>query len=289
MWIFYATIHNMKRLILAILLLPVLALSYPCSRCGKEETGGTFRLGDRLYCISCFAFASRCGCCGKVISGQGWTIPDGTSFCNECYTTTKEFCDICGAPIGKGLSVALEAGRKMCLKCKETAVTDPKEAVNIYEDIMKYAAKELGLVVKDPVPIKMVLRAEMKNIAKKMKNADRLFGLFVKEGSGRRTLYFLSGTPRYITRGTIAHEFAHAWQDENCVKGQDKRLVEGFCEWVSYKTLYYFGEREAAGIIAAREGDEYGEGYKIFAKLEEKSRPASVVTAVKYMKTLPSK
>ncbi|MEI6846167.1 MAG: hypothetical protein WCK36_03875, partial [Candidatus Firestonebacteria bacterium] len=189
-----------------------------------------------------------------------------------------------GAPIPAGQATVLEKKRKICLTCKESSVTDPKEAENIYAEVAAFMEKKLNLRLKTPVPVKMVNRAELKKFAQKnIKEADRLFGLFVTENK-KGSIYFLSGTPRYMTLYTLAHEFAHAWQNENAAANQQPRITEGFAEWTAYKMLMEKGDREAARLIEERENDIYGEGFRYFKKLEEKSDVNSVVRHAAYYK-----
>ena len=254
-----------------------------CSIC-KRPAANLIYDGTKFVCSSCQTSLPKCAGCGTIINGQAWKMPDTEKiFCNKCHST-GDACDVCGSPIPAGQATILEKKRKICLTCRESAITDPKEAERIYLEIVAFMGKILELRLKEAVPIKMVSREEMKKVAaNKIKNNDRLFGLFVTEKK-KGCIYFLFGTPRYITLYTLAHEFTHAWQNENTVKNQPDKISEGFAEWAAYKMLIEKDDREAAKLIENRENDVYGQGFRYFKRLEEKSNIASVVQHAKYYK-----
>src|SRR5690606_15719368 len=67
-------------------------------------------------------------------------------------------------------------------------------------------------------------------------DGGHLLGVYIKHGR-RREILVESGLPRLLMTKVIAHEYGHAWQGENCPFLRDLLIIEGFCEWVSYKTL----------------------------------------------------
>ena len=67
-----------------------------------------------------------------------------------------------------------------------------------------------------------------------------------------------------------AHEYAHAWQGENCPILRDKLVHEGFAEWVAYHMIGYYGYRNSQERMLARQ-DSYGQGLKW--ALESRAKP----------------
>jgi DEAD/DEAH box helicase domain-containing protein len=83
--------------------------------------------------------------------------------------------------------------------------------------------------------------------------------------------------PRDKAYEVLSHELAHAWSlkggfGEALLVRDDplyKLFVEGFAQWISYKTMDYFGFQKAVEDIAGRLPDEYGMGFRFFLELEE--------------------
>ena len=309
--------QNMKKILCFLIITLGLAYGLTCNSCSQEIKGqfwkgkgpyGEFIYCDKCYnsqnkcsickrpaanllydgknyvCSSCQSSLPKCAGCGALINGQAWKMPgDGKIFCDKCHSS-GDACDVCGVPIPAGQATVLEKKRKICLTCRDSSITDPKEAERIYAEITALMEKKLNLKLKTPVPIKMVSREEMKKVAgKNIKETDRLFGLFVSEKK-KGYIYFLFGTPRHITLYALAHEFTHAWQNENAVKDQSDKISEGFAEWCAYKMLVEKDDREAAKLVENREDDVYGRGFRYFKNLEEKSSIASVVQHARYYK-----
>ncbi len=106
-----------------------------------------------------------------------------------------------------------------------------------------------------------------------------VLGFFEQEGPVR-TIYVERALPRITLIGTLAHEYAHAWQADHAPRMQNLFLREGFAEWVSCSLLVALGHtQEAAG--ATRREDDYGRGLRHFIALEKRSgRPAVFREAV---------
>ncbi|MFH1073869.1 MAG: hypothetical protein V1752_02165 [Candidatus Firestonebacteria bacterium] len=307
----------MKKILILVLLLTALAYSLNCGSCGFEIKGQFWKAkgpyGEFVYCDKCYKTLNKCSICKRpeanliydgnnyicakcqstlprcegchaLINGQAWKMPGtGKVFCDKCHSS-GDVCDVCGSPIPAGQATVLEKKRKICITCKDSSITDPEEAARLYREVMVFMDKKLNLRLKEEVPIKMVSREEMKKVASNnIKEKDRLFGLFVTENK-ERYIYFLFGAPRYITLYTLAHEFTHAWQNENAVKNQPDKISEGFAEWAAYKMLIEKDDREAARLVENREDDVYGAGFKYFRNLELKSNITSVIQHARYYK-----
>ncbi|OGF57803.1 MAG: hypothetical protein A2497_03060 [Candidatus Firestonebacteria bacterium RifOxyC12_full_39_7] len=254
-----------------------------CDICKRPDANLIYD-GKIYICSSCQSSLPKCAGCGAIINGQAWKMLETEKiYCNKCHST-GDVCDVCSSPIPGGQATVLEKKRNICLTCRDSSVADLKEAESIYMEVVAFMDKRLNLRVKETVPIKMVSREEMKKVASNnIKEKDRLFGLFVTEKK-KGCIYFLFGTPRYMTLYTLAHEFVHAWQNENAVKNQSDKISEGFAEWAAHKILIEKDDREAARLIENRTDDIYGAGFKYFKKLEEKSSTSSVIQHARYYK-----
>ncbi len=94
-----------------------------------------------------------------------------------------------------------------------------------------------------------------------------LLGFFEQVGQAR-TIYIERALPRATLIGTLAHEYAHAWQADYVPQKQNLLQREGFAEWLSWCVLVALGHtREAAR--ATRREDEYGRGLRHFIALEK--------------------
>jgi hypothetical protein len=104
---------------------------------------------------------------------------------------------------------------------------------------------------------------------------SRTVGLFVRKGH-RRVMYVVSGLPQLLLVQTIAHEWAHAWQGENCPLLQNNVVREGFAEWAAYKTLEMM---EATNTLARmeRQNSIYGEGLRQMLALERRDGISGVL------------
>jgi hypothetical protein len=100
-------------------------------------------------------------------------------------------------------------------------------------------------------------------------------GLFLRKGR-RRVMAVLSGLPRVLFIQTVAHEWAHAWQGENCPLLEDPLLREGFAEWVAYRTLLALGATDQAARMLQQNGP-YGEGLRRILHLEKQVGPAGIL------------
>lgn len=94
----------------------------------------------------------------------------------------------------------------------------------------------------------------------------------------KRGIYILTGLPRKLFIQTAAHEYAHAWQGENCPTLESELIQEGFAEWVAYRTLGIFGY--TGGLAQMRDRhDIYGEGLRWALDREDRKGASAVISA----------
>jgi hypothetical protein len=88
----------------------------------------------------------------------------------------------------------------------------------------------------------------------------KILGVYARRGM-RRGIYVQSGLPRMLFLQVAAHEFAHAWQGENCPVLKDVLVHEGFAEWVAYQVIGFYGYTKGQERMRSRD-DIYGQGLK---------------------------
>jgi hypothetical protein len=237
-------------------------------------------------CTTCRASLRFCLACGKPIGELARASEifapyyefDGIGpYCETCYHERPP-CDLCGAP-RTDEHWLLSDGRILCAHCHSTAIYAPAAASALYEEMKALAAKHLSLTLNIPTGLALVDRNQLSQVlrvgeqpASKLpdpgpeKETTREFdsrktlGVYARRGM-RRGIYIQSGLPRMLFLQVAAHEYAHAWQGENCPVLKDELVHEGFAEWVAYQVIGFYGYSKGQQRMLGRE-DIYGRGLK---------------------------
>jgi hypothetical protein len=191
----------------------------------------------------------------------------------------------------------LPDGRRTCIQCHQTAVYDTALAQAIFERVAEVITNHLGLGLNVGAEFTLVDSQHLRRLAADVASAaqtpsearadeskaksprqdpdSRTVGLFIRQGH-RRVMYVVSGLPRLLLVQTIAHEWTHAWQGENCPLLQNNVVREGFAEWAAYKTLQTM---EATNTLALmeRQNSIYGEGLRQMLALERRDGTSGVL------------
>ena len=225
-----------------------------------------------------------CHLCGRRLWGRGWVYgAEGENdpplvLCTHCHRTAPR-CDVCGMPMGPN-STPLPDGRRICPVCAQTAITDPQIARELFAQTTAFVTGQLGLGLRIGTDFTLVDVGHLRRLVAEsptqpIEDPDRVVGLFLRKGR-RRVMAVLSGLPRVLFIQTVAHEWAHAWQGENCPLLEDPLLREGFAEWVAYRTLLALGAVDQAARMLQQNGP-YGEGLRRILHLEKQVGPAGVL------------
>lgn len=252
--------------------------------------------GINGVCATCHKIARICLACGAAeYSGAavqgGYLEFDGVgAYCQACYQNRAR-CEVCFAP-QTDAQWLLSDGRVMCAYCHQTAIYAPVDAMALYEEMKTVARQLLELRLNVPTGLALVDRNQLMDVIRQQEEAalssgsnhlranaaeaaalpldPRLtLGLYARRGM-RRGIYVQSGLPRLLFLQVAAHEYAHAWQGENCPTLAARRGVmvhEGFAEWVAYRILGHYGYRRSQERMLERE-DVYGQGLKWMLQLE---------------------
>ncbi|MBN2328995.1 MAG: hypothetical protein JXR73_17780, partial [Candidatus Omnitrophica bacterium] len=250
---------------------------YPrCSVC--DRPGPVHRLPNgKTVCDKCLKTLPRCGACGQPVIGAYFKYP-GTDqvFCESCQINAFK-CYSCGVPLGKKHWL-FDDGRRICDACNNRAVYDIKKIQMIMQQVQKLCETRLRLTIN--TPYELIVKdlnkhsSEQAKQAKEGKSSEsplygKELGLY-RRMNGDSEIYLLYGLPIEMLYDTAAHEYAHAWQAENCVPHQSPELLEGFAQWVSAQILKIMGFDQALERLEARRDNPYGTGYHRVKAVEQK-------------------
>ena len=228
----------------------------------------------------------HCHLCGRRLWGGGWVyapngVPDRQSIviCRRCQETAPR-CDVCGLPMAAN-HVCLPDGRRICAHCHQTAVYDPVRGQALFEHVTHIVTDQLGLGLNVGTAFTLADHQHLQRLMAQASLAPhddpaKVIGLFVRKGR-MRVMYVLSGLPQILLIWTIAHEWAHAWQGENCPLLQDPLVREGFAEWVAYKALQAMGATKRMALMKHQDG-LYGQGLRQMLELERRRGTSGVLT-----------
>lgn len=230
------------------------------------------------YCIQCYSDVPKCANCMLPVNGMYWSYNDADKvFCSKCEAEGKH-CNICGIPTSRKYW-ELSDGRFVCVECNNTAVKDIKTASRLLNRAVSYIEKDLKMKVEHSSELTIVDSDKLKDLSDMVYKNHNLSGLFIRNNE-KFDIFILYALPESLTLGVLAHEYAHAWQSENCPQDQSLLIKEGFAEWVCYKTLKYYGYHKEIKHMERRT-DLYGIGFRRIKEMEEKDGVESVFEYIK--------
>ena len=234
-------------------------------------------------CAACAADALRCLACGAIITGLSYTFSGRGPYCATCEATRQQ-CDVCGAPLDDRAQ-RLPDGRALCGACLQTAIIDAGRAKALFDEAEGTIGATLGLRLRIGVRFVLTDRVGLRAQLHKAKphsthGLDHVLGVYVRDGR-TRTIYIENGLPKILLIQVAAHEWAHAWQMENCPLVRDVLVVEGFAEWVAYKVLQARQAVKKMALMTART-DLYGDGLRLMLAREVRDGVPGVLALCSY-------
>jgi len=217
--------------------------------------------------------------------GRGWVYASDDAsnsqaivVCRRCHHGAPR-CDGCGVPVGAN-HVALPDGRHICPRCHRTAVYDQARARELFERVARVVTDQLGLGLNVGTDFTLVDHQHLQRLATDSPDnlpdeSAKVVGLFARKGP-ERMMYLLSGLPQIVLIQVVAHEWAHAWEGENCPLLRDPLVREGFAEWAAYKTLQNMGAVKKTALMKRHNGP-YGEGLRRMLELEQRDGVSGVL------------
>lgn len=248
-------------------------------RCAVCQTPMPSRRVSVGICADCVREGLRCRSCGDRVNGKFLMVNgnDGP-YCDKCYRQYAK-CDLCSAPVGEG-AVTYADGRVVCARCHQTALADPTEAEAVFEQVRHILDDVLGMRLAVRPRLALVDHTRLVELARLPAaetghDSEKALGLFMRAGR-KRFVYLQENLPRILFIQVAAHEFAHAWQGENCPSMSDPLLREGFAEWAAYRVLLAFDAKKKAAQMLARR-DLYGQGLQRVVEIEQQRGVAGLL------------
>ena len=197
----------------------------------------------------------RCGICDQAITGGCYSVVDSVSgakvlVCAECMRLPT-VCFVCGLPAKRGFT-SLPDGRVLCARDARTAVLNEEDARRICRETRGELERLLSRFLSFPdtnVSVSVVDRVHLQEIFRVVGHdcqCPNVWGYLEtrERWTGSRTehsMNLLIGLPLAAFKATCAHEFGHAWLNENLPPGRKQSLSrdsnEGFCELLAYKLM----------------------------------------------------
>jgi len=266
-----------------------------CLSCGQEIKGKYYDFDPRIG-------STYAGTDPGVAGASGYP---GGPYCNACVKDKRRLpCDVCGAPL-TDQHWQLSDGRLVCAYCHTTVVYTPADATALYEEMKATVVKRLELSLNVPTGLALVDRNQLRDVIhQQLQSAgtggantarvaagpistepigaqeldpERTLGIYARRGM-RRGIYIQTGLPRMLFLQVAAHEYAHAWQGENCPVLSDPLVHEGFAEWIAYHVMGYYGYAQGQERMLARQ-DIYGRGLRWALDIEANHSASGVILA----------
>jgi hypothetical protein len=196
------------------------------------------------------AAPDHCAICGQALTNTLYTITDQVTgekkmLCRECVELSSR-CFICGLPVKEG-ATTLPDGRTLCARDAANAVLEEDRAVQICRetrDDLDHLFSRFLTFPETNVTIGMVDRVhlqELFRLAGRDYQCPNVLGYLQTQTNRQRmrhSLSLMSALPLAELKATAAHEYGHAWLNQNLPEprrwtlGRDAN--EGFCELLSY-------------------------------------------------------
>jgi hypothetical protein len=196
----------------------------------------------------------KCRVCEVAIAAEFYFVKDKarggkSEVCLECFKIESR-CFSCSLPVKTGFTT-LPDGRFLCGRCTKDTVTQEEEAREICWETREALDRRLARFLTFPrtnVSVTIVDRFTLESLFKSPGYAEQCTSVFgatrthaVSEGRYVHAISVLGGLSKVRMEAVAAHEFAHAWLNENLSEARRSALardaIEGFCEWVAYDLM----------------------------------------------------
>lgn len=204
----------------------------------------------------------KCCICDAFIVGQYYKHPvfDDDIFCITHDPNRVCFCCQRHEPLpqtGREGFAVVEDGRRLCLDCVSSIVSNPDETKTMYSNAINFIEHVLELPIPSgmrTVPIQLINQTKLRSMLQQQRiGTDALgltvyqemrisaMGLFSVTTSRQCTVYVLNSLQRDLCAKVIVHEAMHVWIKLNpkfslSLPGQTE---EGLCEYVAAQWLEY--------------------------------------------------
>ncbi|HEX5222561.1 MAG TPA: protein DA1 [Verrucomicrobiae bacterium] len=218
----------MKVLVTAVLLMisaaAVFCASPKCRVCDQAIWGEFYRAKDKArggqfeVCTNCIDLQTRCFSCSLPVKTNYTTLADGRLLCTYC---------------AKDAITEDEEARKVCWEARD-------ELDRLLVRFLAFPRTNLSVTFVDSFTLDTLFKSPGYT-----QQCTSVFGATrTMVVGGRRFIHaisILNGLSRPQLEAVAAHEFAHAWLNENLSKERwatlSKDAVEGFCELIAYELM----------------------------------------------------
>lgn len=191
---------------------------------------------------------------------------DGSVSCTGCARLRRPDSDDIAA---------LGDGRFLCLACLSSFVPDTAAAQPLYEDVLRFYARQHGMTLPEKPPLMLVEHSGLNEACGREGRGGGVggpathtrglcliehvtsvrTGRFMRADSGALTssselvplqhdknthvvaILVLAGLPAVVTGAVIAHEVMHAWLRMHGIRKMTEQAEEGLCQLMSYLWL----------------------------------------------------
>ena len=210
--------------------------------------------------------SEKCAVCRQPIPSLHYVIrhpllDEEWRVCEPCKKL-ESVCFSCGLPVKIGY-LKLDDRRLLCEQHAQSAVLTQDSAERIFEEVKRDLIgmfSGLGVSPARNLTVLLVNQPQLQNLHKADTGGG---GRHVTMGFTRsmmkpdqefeHAIYLLSGLGPSRLRAVCAHEYAHAWVNENVPRDRQMKqeAEEGFCELVAYKLMILKNDDlERKGILA---------------------------------------
>jgi len=208
----------------------------------------------------------KCRVCEAEITGEFYFVKDkarGGKFevCTNCFRLETR-CFSCSLPVKAGYTM-LPDGRWLCSRCAKEAITQDEEARSICWEARDELDRLLARFLAFPrtnVSVTIVDRFTLESLFKSPGYAQQCTSVFgatrthlMGEGRPIHAISVLSGLSKPRLEAVAAHEFAHAWLNENLSPARKDTLsrdaLEGFCELIACELMRERGHKVERAAI----------------------------------------
>jgi hypothetical protein len=177
--------------------------------------------------------------------------------CTPCSSLNK-YCFTCRLPAKKGLD--LKDGRVLCQRDAKTAILSGEEAKALFEELKRDMIVTFRGSKAFPdrnITFSLADRVELESLSRLKRfpsTHNSLIGLTrsrAKDDAFEHDITVIAGMPRNKFLGVCAHEYGHAWMQENLADGRtlDADTVEGFCELLAYQYIVKRGDEVEKNLL----------------------------------------
>jgi hypothetical protein len=213
------------------------------------------------------AAPAYCATCGSLLLGQFFTAEDKVTFekkqlCSNCVKLTT-VCFACGLPISTNLT-DLPDGRLLCARDARAAVLKDEDGLQVCSETRDALDRLFSRWMEFPetnATVTLVDRVHLQELFKYPGNdyqCPNVWGYMdthTNRNHVTHSIRVLSALSAAGLKATCAHEYTHAWLNQNLSTARKQNLShdsnEGFCELIAYLLMDSQHEEGQKAVILA--------------------------------------